>query len=152
MPEKATKDGYEAQLQTNHLSHFLLSSLLLPDLEKAAATSGEARIVNHSSIARHGAPLAGAYFEKLAAGALPEELAGDESQARGKRYHQSKLANVVFTLALKVLPCSAVPTHIPSLMVTCQVRCDRHVLRAGQIGSQGLQDQGPCCPSRRLRH
>lgn len=57
LPETATKDGFEAQLQTNHLSHFLLSSLLLPDLKAAAAASGEARIVNHSSAARRGPPL-----------------------------------------------------------------------------------------------
>ena len=47
-----TEDGFDVQMQTNHLSHFLLTCELLPLLEKAANDSGEARIVNHSSIAR----------------------------------------------------------------------------------------------------
>jgi NAD(P)-dependent dehydrogenase (short-subunit alcohol dehydrogenase family) len=53
MPEAYTVDGFDVQMQTNHLSHFLLTSLLLPSLEKAASTAGEARIVNHTSVARN---------------------------------------------------------------------------------------------------
>lgn len=49
LPDEATKDGYDVQMQTNHLSHFLLSKELYPLLEKAAEARGEARIVNHSS-------------------------------------------------------------------------------------------------------
>ena len=48
-PDLATNDGYDCQMQTNHLSHFLLTKLLLPLLEKKAETAGEARVVNHSS-------------------------------------------------------------------------------------------------------
>ena len=48
-----TGDGYDIQMQTNHLSHFLLTKLLWPLLEKAANERGEARVVNHSSGARH---------------------------------------------------------------------------------------------------
>lgn len=60
MDDKATKDGYDVQMQTNHLSHFLLSKELFPLLAK----SGQGRIVNHSSIARHGKPLDRKYLEK----------------------------------------------------------------------------------------
>ena len=35
-PDAATKDGYDTQMQTNHLSHFLLTAELYPLLEAAA--------------------------------------------------------------------------------------------------------------------
>ena len=50
--DEATKDGYDVQMQTNHLSHFLLTSLAWPLLQKAAELRGEARVVQHSSGAR----------------------------------------------------------------------------------------------------
>merc|ERR1712127_764779 len=48
-----TKDGYDIQMQANHLSHFLLSELLFDLLEKTAQEGGDARIVSHSSGARN---------------------------------------------------------------------------------------------------
>ena len=56
LADRATKDGYDIQMQTNHLSHFLLTRELFPALKKAANFRGEARIVNHSSFARNGPP------------------------------------------------------------------------------------------------
>ena len=50
--DEATKDGYDVQMQTNHLSHFLLTSEVWPLLQKAAELRGEARVVQHSSGAR----------------------------------------------------------------------------------------------------
>jgi NAD(P)-dependent dehydrogenase (short-subunit alcohol dehydrogenase family) len=99
MPDKATTDGYEQQMQTNHLSHCLLSSLLFPSLEKAAAMRGQARIVNQSSCARLGGQLKAANLEKGTA------WGGDSVAARYERYHQTKLANMVFTQALQVCTC-----------------------------------------------
>lgn len=66
MPDKATKDGYDVQMQTNHLSHFLLTKELYPLLENAAKENGEARVVNHSSGARSypRTPLGAKYFGK----------------------------------------------------------------------------------------
>ena len=52
MPDKRTKDGFDIQMQTNQLSHFLLASLCYDALEKAAENRGEARIVPQSSSAR----------------------------------------------------------------------------------------------------
>jgi NAD(P)-dependent dehydrogenase (short-subunit alcohol dehydrogenase family) len=54
LADVATTDGYDVQMQTNHLSHFLLLKEVFPLLEKAAAARGEARVVHHSSLARFG--------------------------------------------------------------------------------------------------
>ena len=52
LKDQATTDGYDVQMQTNHLSHFLLAKELYPALEKAADLRGEARVVSHSSLSR----------------------------------------------------------------------------------------------------
>lgn len=97
--DEATKDGYDVQMQTNCLSHFLLTKGLFPLLQK----SDDARIVNHSSGARLGGPLKEEYFGKNGG-----NLGGDGDEAenasfsgpRWERYHQTKLANCCFTYEL----------------------------------------------------
>lgn len=96
MEDLATKDGYDVQMQTNHLSHFLLTKELFPLLQRAKELRGEARIVNHSSLARRGGLLQSEYFAKNSGG----NLGGNGFTGKWNRYHYSKLANVVFTLAL----------------------------------------------------
>lgn len=103
LPEKATEDGYDVQMQTNHLSHFILTSALIPQLERAAnGPRGEARVVVISSSARQGGGFLEAKFLNKFEG--PGTLGGDKSDgvADGTwlRYHHSKLANVLFVLAL----------------------------------------------------
>ncbi|NNC81399.1 MAG: SDR family NAD(P)-dependent oxidoreductase [Acidimicrobiales bacterium] len=103
--DEATGDGFDVQMQTNHLSHFLLTRELMPLLEKAAGASGEARVVNHSSVARMSPSktLRGEYLE-----AKGGDFGGDGSGVenmmfrgpRWVRYNQSKLANAAFTAAL----------------------------------------------------
>jgi NAD(P)-dependent dehydrogenase (short-subunit alcohol dehydrogenase family) len=99
LPDVATGDGFDVQMQSNHLSHFLLTSLVWPLLETAAAARGEARVVNHSSGARRtpATPLQAASL-----GRNGGHLGGDgfPGLGRWKRYQQSKLANLLFTYAL----------------------------------------------------
>lgn len=104
-PDRATEDGFDEQMQTNHLSHFLLTAELYPLLEKYATTTGtDARIVHHSSGGRHMTPhkcLERRFFEKNGG-----NLGGDEVNLQTfsgpclLRYFQTKLANAVFSQAL----------------------------------------------------
>jgi len=101
-PDQATVDGYDIQMQTNHLSHFLLVKELMPSLEQAASSRGEARVVAMSSGARlyPSTPLKAEYYGKNGG-----NLGGDGNSmlfggARWERYHQTKLANCVFTYCL----------------------------------------------------
>ncbi|MFT5584884.1 MAG: NAD(P)-dependent dehydrogenase (short-subunit alcohol dehydrogenase family) [Cognaticolwellia sp.] len=100
LKDEATRDGYDVQMQTNCLSHFLLTKALFDLLLQ----SDDARIVNHTSMARLGPPLDAKYFKKNGG-----NLGGDgDDQEEGRiggprwdRYHQSKLANCAFTYGLK---------------------------------------------------
>ena len=101
-PDKATKDGYDTQMQTNHLSHFLLTAELFPLIKAAAEELGDARIVNHSSLGRNHTPNKGLekkYFGKNG-GNLGGDAVGLMSGACFHRYFQTKLANSVFTYGL----------------------------------------------------
>jgi len=102
LEDKATKDGYDVQVQTNNLSHFMLVKDLLPLLKKAVELRGSARIAHHSSGARNhpGSALQAKYFEKNGG-----NLGGNGNSmifggARWQRYHQTKLGNSVITCAL----------------------------------------------------
>lgn len=103
-PDKPSPDGYDIQMQVNHLSHFLLTKELFPLLKKAAKLRGEARIVNHCSKAVttiETGLLEKKYLEKTS----KNKLGGDEigyldPGPRFVRYGMSKFANSVFTAAL----------------------------------------------------
>lgn len=101
-PDKATVDGYDTQMQTNHFSHFLLTAELYPLLELEAEANGDARIVNHSSDGRLWTPnkiLEEKYLGKNGGNLGGEKGSGMSSEAM-YRYYQSKLANSVFTYGL----------------------------------------------------
>lgn len=111
----ATRDGYDVQMQTNCISHFLLTRELLPLLR----TSDDARIVNHSSGARLGPPLEAKYFGKNGG-----NLGGDGTDAentsfggpRWMRYHQTKLGNAVFTYGLHQRLAAAGVTNVKAIL------------------------------------
>ena len=100
LKDQATVDGYDVQMQTNVLSHFLITKELYPLLKK----SPQGRIVNHTSMARLGGPLKMEYFEKKG-GKLDGDGTEEENLSfqgpRWERYHQTKLANATFTYGLK---------------------------------------------------
>eukprot|EP00510_Aplanochytrium_minuta_P003013 CAMPEP_0184011650 /NCGR_PEP_ID=MMETSP0954-20121128/3947_1 /TAXON_ID=627963 /ORGANISM="Aplanochytrium sp, Strain PBS07" /LENGTH=324 /DNA_ID=CAMNT_0026291495 /DNA_START=73 /DNA_END=1044 /DNA_ORIENTATION=+ len=101
LEDKATVDGYDVQMQTNHLSHFLLTKELYPLLKKAADAKGESRVVNHSSLLRNQPrhKLRAASFGKnggnLGGNGTGQVIPG----GRWKRYQQTKLANTCFSYA-----------------------------------------------------
>ena len=107
MPDDRTVDGYDVQMQVNHLSHFLLSALVMPSLESAAKKRGEARCVTHSSGARFfglGKLPFGATFEKCEPGTLGGNAGTLATMnflgGQMVRYCHSKAANAVFAMAL----------------------------------------------------
>jgi NAD(P)-dependent dehydrogenase (short-subunit alcohol dehydrogenase family) len=77
-----TKDGYEQTFQTNHLGHFVLTSLLLPRLQH------NARVINVSSMA---------YQFAAKDGLEIDNLNGERNYGPWSSYGQSKLANILFT-------------------------------------------------------
>jgi len=100
LKDQATPDGYDIQMQTNVISHFLITKELFPLLRK----SKQARIVNHSSMARLGPPLDSRFFEAKGGAMGGNGTEEDNRSFRGPRwarYHQTKLANAAFTYGLK---------------------------------------------------
>lgn len=80
---KLTEDGFEATFQINHLSHFLLTLLLLKKFPE-----GEGRIINVSSMAHSSMPID------------YENLKGEKHYDPYDAYARSKLANILFTFKL----------------------------------------------------
>jgi NAD(P)-dependent dehydrogenase (short-subunit alcohol dehydrogenase family) len=79
-----TKDGFETTFEVNHLAPFLLTHLLLPQLE----ASGAGRVVNVSSMAHSGVRVDW------------DNLQGEKHFDGYNAYALSKLANVLFTIEL----------------------------------------------------
>jgi NAD(P)-dependent dehydrogenase (short-subunit alcohol dehydrogenase family) len=83
-PRRETADGFELQFGTNHLGHFALTGLLLPEMEGRE----NARVVTVSSTAHK--------FGRIRF----DDLQGERRYFRWWAYGQSKLANVLFALEL----------------------------------------------------
>lgn len=84
LTKRLTEDGFEMQFGVNHLGHFLLTRLLLPQIKLA----DHARIVNVSSMMHR--------IGKIDF----DSFTGMKRYGPMKAYGQSKLANVLFTREL----------------------------------------------------
>lgn len=143
----ATRDGYDIQMQTNHLSHFLLTSLCMPVLKRAAALRGEARVVNHSSVFRKIGGVQNeldAKYMQRNGGRLggSADTATDFTSPNFQRYQQSKLANVVFTYALHDR-LAGTPLQIKSFCAhpgTAATNVAANSRKAGFMKTPGLPD------------
>lgn len=132
LKDKATGDGYDVQMQTNHLSHFLLTAMLFPRLQAGAAAYGDARIVHQSSGGRHGDATGklgreGWGLEAKYLGPNGGNLGGDDDTPmyllKGphfERYFHSKLANSVFMHALDKKMSAGGDTYKGIRSVGCQ--------------------------------
>lgn len=91
-PFEITKDGYEAQWQTNYLSHWVFTEHLLPLMLRTAKklSPGSVRIVNVTSSGHLSAPKVGINFEDLSL----------KDSGPWPRYGQSKLAKILHTKTL----------------------------------------------------
>ncbi|MEH3139092.1 MAG: SDR family NAD(P)-dependent oxidoreductase [Mycobacterium kyogaense] len=85
-PKGTTKDGFELQFGTNHLGHFALTGLLLPNIVDVPGS----RVVTVSS---NGHKMGGAIHW--------DDLQWERSYSRMGAYTQSKLANLMFTYELE---------------------------------------------------
>jgi len=84
-PKGLTPQGYELQFGTNHLGHFLLTLLLLPNLLKSVSS----RIITVASS-----------FHRYAKGIDFDNLDTTKGYSATEAYARAKLANVMFTIAL----------------------------------------------------
>lgn len=89
-PFERTADGFELQFGTNHLGHFLLTTLLLPNLIAAGGAGTPSRVVTVSSDAHraHAVDLVDPNFR-------------DREYDKFVAYAQSKAANVLMTIELQ---------------------------------------------------
>jgi NAD(P)-dependent dehydrogenase (short-subunit alcohol dehydrogenase family) len=102
-PFEMSKDGHEAQWQTNYLAHWVFTTNILPLLLSTSKTlpPGSVRVVNLTSGGHFNAPSGGINFTDLS---LPNKPRN--------RYGQSKLANVLHAKTLSKLYGPSSPSAI----------------------------------------
>ena len=95
IPPGLTEEGYEVQFGINHLSHALLTELLLPTLKSTAKEQGDARVIYVASLGASHTPPGGIAFDSLKS---TQDNLGMTS--KWMRYGQSKLANILYASEL----------------------------------------------------
>lgn len=122
-PHRSTADGFELHYGTNHLGHFALTGLLLPQL----AASGEARVVTVSSQFHRAVRTVPLRDRTMHAGRYQRWIA----------YARSKLANLLFAFELQrrcsahgvpVTSVAAHPGFASTNLMTAGLSMDRHGL------------------------
>lgn len=89
-PHGKTTDSFELHFGSNHLSHFLLTKLLLPTLRSSSLPSFASRVVNVSSMGHHHAP------GGLSDPAVWQDLDFDKTPYDARvAYGRSKTANIL---------------------------------------------------------
>ena len=122
-PLRSTADGFELHFGTNHLGHFALTGLLLPQLVNA----GDARVVTVAS-----------QFHRAARSVPLRDLSQRTGHyQRWIAYARSKLANLLFAFELQrrceradlpVLSIAAHPGFAATNLMTAGLSMDRHGL------------------------
>lgn len=119
-PAQRTVDGLDLQMASNHFGHYLLTSLLWPQLVAAGERGEDARVVSVSSLMHTMAkkpPLA-------------DPFTAPRRYSRWGTYAHTKLANLLFTYELDrratAAPVRALAAH-PGISAT-------HLLSYGQTG------------------
>ena len=124
LPRHETKDGFELQFETNYLSHFALTGLLLPRL----LNTPYSRVVTLTSMAR-----------SYAHGRINfDDLNGKRSYGRWRAYGQSKLANLLFADELQRRLARAGSTTI---LVAAHPGFARTELQATSMASPGTMSR-----------
>ena len=119
---KVTSEGLELTFSTNHLAYFLLTELLLPQLEAAGTPGRKARIVNVASNAHKRAKLD------------MDDLQLERGFAAFRAYSNSKVCNLLFTfeLARRLAGKNVVVNCLhPGVVATGFGRNDRSLLHLG---------------------
>ena len=111
---QTTKEDIEGQFGANHIGHFLLTHLLMPQLLTSAASStpGATRVVNLTSLGHRLSPVRFSDYnlekanedvpEEERHGPLPRSLAkpADDGYQGFVAYGQAKTANILFSVGV----------------------------------------------------
>jgi NAD(P)-dependent dehydrogenase (short-subunit alcohol dehydrogenase family) len=125
-PKSTTKDGFELQLGTNHLGHFVFTGLLL---DRLLAVPGS-RVVTVSSM---GHRIGRIRFD---------DLQSDRAYSRAGAYGQSKLANLLFTYELQRRLVGTNTIAVAAHPGSSTSELSRNVPRLVQLAFKPLELQG----------